>query len=306
MKTTERERERERGFTLVELSIALVIIGLIVGGVLVGRDLIHSAELRSEVSQIEKYQTAVNTFKLKYNALPGDIAEPNASAFGFAARGYYFGYNGKGDGDGIIEGWYPSWAQDMGYTIGCGESPMVWVDLSKAGLIEGSFTAGNPINPPATAITGSGIDSYFPQAKIGGGNYVYVWSHSNEPSFPNSSFIGTTAGNYFGISAVTSIGTGGGISSSRTIPVKDAYNIDSKIDDGIPRTGNVIAAYVTNYPQWTNGNSNAILFENPNMGAIGASSTTCFDNGNTSGEPVYSIRTNSGNGLNCALSFKMK
>lgn len=70
----------QRGFTLIELSIRLVIIGLIVGGVLVGRDLIE----RAQISQIEKYNTVVHTFQLKYNALPGDIA--NAAQFGFVAR----------------------------------------------------------------------------------------------------------------------------------------------------------------------------------------------------------------------------
>jgi prepilin-type N-terminal cleavage/methylation domain-containing protein len=62
------------GFTLIELSIVLVIIGLVVGGVLVGRDLICAAELRAQISQIEKYNTAVNTFYGKYGGLPGPLA----------------------------------------------------------------------------------------------------------------------------------------------------------------------------------------------------------------------------------------
>ena len=59
------------GFTLVELSIVLVIIGLIVGGILTGKDLIRAAELRSVQSDKEKIVTAINTFELKYNCLPG-------------------------------------------------------------------------------------------------------------------------------------------------------------------------------------------------------------------------------------------
>src|SRR5580700_8566203 len=90
------------GFTLIELSIVLVIIGLIVGGVLVGQDLIRAAGVRATISQIEKYNTAVNTFRAKYNnQLPGDISNPDAAAFGFAARGTA---PGEGDGNGIIEG----------------------------------------------------------------------------------------------------------------------------------------------------------------------------------------------------------
>src|ERR1019366_6843373 len=67
------------GFTLIEMSIVLVIIGLIVGSVLVGRDLIRAAELRSVISEVEKYKTAVMTFKGKYDCLPGDCA--NATTF---------------------------------------------------------------------------------------------------------------------------------------------------------------------------------------------------------------------------------
>jgi hypothetical protein len=46
------------------MSIVLVIIGLIIGGILVGRDLIKASETRAQISQIEKYNTAVNTFKI--------------------------------------------------------------------------------------------------------------------------------------------------------------------------------------------------------------------------------------------------
>ncbi len=46
----------------------LVIIGLIIGGVLVGQDLIRAAEVRAQISQIEKYNTGVETFYGKYGA----------------------------------------------------------------------------------------------------------------------------------------------------------------------------------------------------------------------------------------------
>src|ERR1017187_6744999 len=92
---------RNRGFTLIELSIVLVVIGLIVGGVLVGQDLIKAAQVRAEVTQLEKFNSAVNTFRVKYAYLPGDIPDPDASRFGFQARG---SGEGMGDGNGIIEG----------------------------------------------------------------------------------------------------------------------------------------------------------------------------------------------------------
>ena len=78
-------RSGNGGFTLLEMSIVLVVIGLIVGGVLVGRDLISAAYTRAQISQIEKFNTAVNTFYGKYQALPGDMNNSVASTFGFSA-----------------------------------------------------------------------------------------------------------------------------------------------------------------------------------------------------------------------------
>src|ERR1039458_9134105 len=89
------------GFTLIELSVVLVIIGLIVGSVLVGQSLISAAGVRATIAQIEKYNTAANTFREKYGYLPGDIKDPDASSFGLAARGQYAG---EGDDNGVIEG----------------------------------------------------------------------------------------------------------------------------------------------------------------------------------------------------------
>ena len=65
---------RSSGFTLVELSIVIVVIGLIVGGILVGADLIASTQKRAAVTLIEQNKTAVAAFKLKYNCLPGDCS----------------------------------------------------------------------------------------------------------------------------------------------------------------------------------------------------------------------------------------
>lgn len=103
------------GFTLVEMSIVMVIIGLIIGGVLVGRDLISAAAARAQISQIEKYQTAVNTFRVKYGYLPGDIPDPVASQYGFYSRDTN---PGQGDGNGVIAGPYFNGANiALGYLV---------------------------------------------------------------------------------------------------------------------------------------------------------------------------------------------
>jgi prepilin-type N-terminal cleavage/methylation domain-containing protein len=91
------------GFTLIEMAMVLVIIGLIVGAVLVGRDMIQAAEVRAQVSQIDHINAAVQTFRDKYNCLPGDCAK--GSDFGFQGLQYNGGsspFDNNGDGNGRI------------------------------------------------------------------------------------------------------------------------------------------------------------------------------------------------------------
>lgn len=69
----------------MELSIVLVILGLLTGGILAGQLLIRAAELRSVTTEYNRYVTAVQSFRDKYFALPGDMN--NAAAFWGAADG---------------------------------------------------------------------------------------------------------------------------------------------------------------------------------------------------------------------------
>ena len=87
------------GFTLIEMSIVLVIIGLIVGGILVGQNLIYAASIRGEIKQMEQLETAYNTFNVKYGCLPGDCA--NATTF-FGTTDASGNTVVNGDGDGFI------------------------------------------------------------------------------------------------------------------------------------------------------------------------------------------------------------
>jgi len=71
----ERTRHPEAGFSLVELAIVLVIMGIMIAGVLKGQDLIESARLKRVIGQIQEYRMATATFMDRYNALPGDFSK---------------------------------------------------------------------------------------------------------------------------------------------------------------------------------------------------------------------------------------
>ncbi|MDA0782810.1 MAG: prepilin-type N-terminal cleavage/methylation domain-containing protein [Rickettsiales bacterium] len=75
----DRRPESEKGFTLIELSIVIVIIGLIVAGVVGGQALVNQSKLRTIITELNQFKFQINTFYLEYNALPGDM--PNAHSY---------------------------------------------------------------------------------------------------------------------------------------------------------------------------------------------------------------------------------
>jgi len=291
-------QKNETGFTLIELSIVLVIIGLIIGGVLVGTDMIRAAQIRAQISQIEKYNTATRTFQGKYGALPGDLNAQVATQFGFVARG---NFAAQGDGNGIIQttGCGGSSCPYNGGEQTIGEQGLFWVDLSQVGLVEGGFNTATADSVNFSVTTPG---AYSPEAKLGSGNYVYVWSGG----------VGTTGAttngvNYFGISVITNV-NGVFLGAKYSIPgttVWQAYNIDQKIDDGFPQTGRVTVAYiVSSTAGYAKGPA---TFGPSDTSATSPSSTTCYDNGGAGGATQqYSLSQSNGSGMNCALSFRFQ
>lgn len=213
-------RKNTSGFTLIEVSIVLVIIGLLVSGALVGVDLIKRAEVRSFVAQVEKYQAAVNTFRVKYNGLPGDIAAVSASRFGMQARS---GLPGQGDGNNVWEGCSAS-AVGTSTVFGC-ETALVWRDLSFSNLIDASFASATDA---LTEVVPGDRPLYFPQLKLGTANYLTALSINGR--------------NFFFISGIASTDSSGVYSLQTNMNALDAYSVDSKLDDGRPTQGKTIAA----------------------------------------------------------------
>lgn len=141
---------KDNGFTLIELSVVLVIIGLLVGGVLVGRDMIEAAKWRKIHASVTEVATMANTFRLKYGQRPGDFKK--ASTFWGTPCNVAANKPCSGDGDGIVEA-------QVGVPASDSEYAMFWRHLYLSGLYPtvmtgNSYTGAVPLagdNVPETS-----------------------------------------------------------------------------------------------------------------------------------------------------------
>jgi prepilin-type N-terminal cleavage/methylation domain-containing protein len=127
-------RKAQSGFTLVEIAIVLVIIGLLLGGILKGQELINSARVRNMADMNAGIQAAYYGFIDRFRRVPGDWgSDPATAAIGITITG-------GGDDNGRID--------NPEGTAAFVEPNALWEQLSKAGFIQGSYT-GEP-DPPTT------------------------------------------------------------------------------------------------------------------------------------------------------------
>lgn len=219
-----QKQQSQQGFTLVELAIVLVIIGLIIGGVLVGQDMIKSAQIRATVAQWEGYNSATNTFRDKFAAVPGDISQTRAVQFGLYDR-TAVAAAGNGDTNGLLQACAATAA--AGLLAGC-ETLLFWRDLNTMNLVEGWFqTATEDLGNGGAAITAEEINAFFPEAKLGRGNYWTVFSAEGR--------------NWFELAGITDVSAAGVYTLTTSLSPFEAYNIDRKADDSRPLTGGVRA-----------------------------------------------------------------
>ncbi|MES2984498.1 MAG: prepilin-type N-terminal cleavage/methylation domain-containing protein [Pseudomonadota bacterium] len=218
-----------RAFSLVELSIVLVILGLIVGSILSGRSLIRASELRAVGTEYGRWVTATHTFRDKYFGLPGDLAnatmvwgKDNVKCTGDTGTTTVPGTcNGNGDGNIYI---------NSATTGATGEMFQYWKQLALSGLIEGTYSGVNTgdadtatigTNVPASKLNQAGWTMAYGSIIVAGPAALNVDYNSNL-------FI-------FGQNNVSNEPT-----TNITLSPEEAWNIDTKMDDGKPGRGRII------------------------------------------------------------------
>ncbi len=211
----------KHGFTLLELTIVLAIIGLIIGGITVGAGLVRSSEVGKVVTDLKKYEFSVKAFQLKYDALPGDMtdatsywgaANANPTACVTTASGTKTTCNGNGDG-----------------LIQAGpESYRAWQHLANAGIFSNSYngvpTAGH------TGADGDVVGVNIPETIDKNGiNLTSFWS----------SFFMAGGGSFNTLTIAVCCHPGNQRLEGPALIPTEAYNIDLKIDDGQPDAGDL-------------------------------------------------------------------
>lgn len=221
---------RSAGFTLIELSIVLVIIGLVVGGLLMGNEMIEAARLRAQIKQAEEYGTAIAAFKNKYGNLPGDLSLAQCQQFGFVNTGTACaGHNANDvDNNGQIEGTVANLDTGRG-------SPAIYLwggvravfsHLTQASLIPGKYIENTNI--------AYGDGESYPAMAMNKGYGLWVTSMEDRAWL----YLGMTK-SQVGASSPEIIN----FSTKGVMTPQQAYSLDAKLDNGIPASGKVRAYY---------------------------------------------------------------
>lgn len=209
-----------RAFSLVELSVVLIILGLVTGGILAGQSLIRSAELQSTITQITDLKQAVGVFRDKYGDLPGDL--PNAASIWSTA------VNGNGNTLITASGCSPGGEADCG--LFNSERAQFFVQLGLAGLGQ---------NYDGTAV----LDKGYPSIRL----------YPNKGMFISGAFTASSGSNmnihlyatgplylYMGVCAPAYFGVDSNFNDCAIFLPHEAWSIDKKLDDEKPLSGKVL------------------------------------------------------------------
>lgn len=217
----------ESGFTLVELAVVMIIIGILIGGILKGQEMITNARVTSTIAQMEAISAAKNDFQNQYNALPGDFSTATTSLNGCQAGGTYTAC-ANGDGLGSI-GTGAGVVVTPGAALAANEARSFFVHLTAAGYISGM--TGRLPGAGAAA-----FGSTHPTTPLGGG---FAVGQTLTGAANQLATVGVTVrpGVYIDVRNVIAATTAANVLLTPT----QAQRIDTKLDDGLVNAGGVLA-----------------------------------------------------------------
>ncbi len=201
---------QQGGFTLIEIAIVIIIIGLILGGVLKGQELIRTARTHSVADQGSAVRAAIMGFADRYRALPGDYDNASANIPGVES-----GQDGDGNGRvGYNDSKTPGKPDEANRLL---EPSLAWLHLAKAGFISGAFD-GKPLRPGDLSGWGCPPESCMMNAF----NAPMFFIYANEQT---------------GVTWASDTARSNQLWVGKNIPVELIAELDRKMDDGNPSTG---------------------------------------------------------------------
>jgi prepilin-type N-terminal cleavage/methylation domain-containing protein len=167
-------KKDEKGFTLVELAIVLVIIGLILAGIIKGQELITNAKIKRTYNVQKEIAAAIYTYFDRYQFYPGDDPQALTRFPGQVP------VPANGNGNGLIAAGAVTTAPNFACAAGIGEQCELWVELRQSGILTGSAYT-NPTHPYGGAVA----VSYFNMPVVGGGSTARLihWIHFQNVPF---------------------------------------------------------------------------------------------------------------------------
>ncbi len=237
--------KQQQGFTLVELAIVLVIIGLLIGGILKGEQLMQDSRVAATVSQIKGIEAGTTNFRDVYGGLPGDLKNSNIKIPGCVSGNVVCD---SADSDGSVGGiawnmyeYQPTAAIALDVSL---EPLLFWYSLAKSGLISGVTEAAISVDASTGVL--AAFNKTIPSAKIGGGFWAGNSLNGDGANATDTDGRPASAGKYTLLGTVITLVKKPGVDlefDKKKGPVTPAVaaNIDRKLDDGLPDSGAVQA-----------------------------------------------------------------